>query len=194
MQGLLGEPKDMHKTRINSLILSTFLIVSLPAYAHNSSAVKLHQSTSIESNLIADTTSIDLISAGVTLFNSLINPPSRSAEITADAEVKKARIAADAEIAKEKLRLEANKSTDRVTPVLNQWGVARVTCAPSLVFINGITTDTVCIQPNSGITAGYYSYDSAKQRLVRTNTNIQTIQTIQNVQNTRVSNSTDRGF
>jgi hypothetical protein len=110
-----------------------------------------------------------LIGVGASIINNLINPPTRSAEISADAEVKKAKIAAEAEIAKEKLRIEAGKSTDRVTPVLNQWGVARVACAPGLAFVNGITTDTVCIQPSNSMPAGYYTYDSAKQQLLRTN-------------------------
>jgi hypothetical protein len=190
MQGLLREPKDMHKTRLSILIISTFLTASLPASARNLS-VAVDQHPALNTTLIAQATSTDLISVGATLLNSLINPPSRSAEINADAEVRKAKIAADAEIAKEKLRIEASKSTDRVTPVLNQWGVARVSCAPGLVFINGITTDTVCIQPSQDILSGYYNYDSAKQQLVRTNNNIQTTQ---NIQTTRASNSRDRGF
>jgi hypothetical protein len=113
--------------------------------------------------------SIDIFGLGATIINGLINPPSRPAEILADTELKKAKIAAETEIAKEKMRLEATKNTDRVTPVLNQWGVARVACAQGLVFINGITTDTVCIQPSTAMASGYYTYDSAKQRLIRDN-------------------------
>ena len=195
MSGLLGEPKYMHKTRLSLLILSTLLTVSLPVYANNLPVAGTNQNSSTKSTLIAQAAPIDLIGVGATLINSLINPPQRSAEINADAEVKKAKIAADAEIIKEKLRIEASK--DRVAPVLNQWGVARVACAPGLVFINGITTDTVCIQPNPAMTAGHYTYDSANQKLIRTSSAVNNtdIQTIQNTQTVRMSNpSRDRGF
>ena len=189
MHGLTGRQHHMHKTRLRLLIISTLLVAGLPAYANNPPVAKLAPPT--QTTVLAQATSPDLITVGVSLLNSLINPPSRSAQINADAEVRKAKIAADTEIAKEKLRIEASKSTDRVTPVLNQWGVARVACAPGSAFINGITIDTVCIQPNADITSGYYSYDSAKQQLVRTSS----VQTTQNVQTTKVSNdSRDRGF
>ena len=177
----------MHANRLSLLIISTLLIASSPAYANTTP--KLEPTTN--KTLLAQS-SPDLITVGVSLLNSLINPPSRSAEINADTEVKKAKIAADAEIVKEKLRIDASKSTDRVTPVLNQWGVARISCAPGLVFINGITTDTVCIQPTADINPGYYSYDSARQQLVR---NSSSVQTTQNIQTTRGANdSRDRGF
>ncbi len=190
MHGLLGEIQNMHRTKLGLLIISTLLVTGLPAYANRPAVAK--QSSPTQTILLAQVNSPDLITVGVSLLNSLINPPSRSAQINADAEVKKAKIAADAEIAKEKLRIEASQSTDRVTPVLNQWGVARVACAPGLVFINGITTDTVCIQPNADMTSGYYSYDNARQQLVRTSS---TIQTTQNIQTTKVtSSSRDRGF
>lgn len=182
----------MRQIKLSLLILTTILAASLPADA---------QDRSSNTTLIAQVNSTDLISVGASIINGLINPPSRSAEITADAEVRKAKIAADAEIAKEKLRIEASKSTDRVTPVLNQWGVAQVACAPGLVFINGITSDTICIQPNSSMTAGYYTYDSGKQQLVRNSANAQNTSStnVQNVQSTRISNptsssSSDRGF
>jgi hypothetical protein len=190
MHGLLGKTQNMHRTKLRLLIISTLLIAGLPAYANQSPVAKRESPT--QTILLAQVNSPDLITVGVSILNSLINPPSRSAQINADAEVRKAKIAADAEIAKEKLRIEASQSTDRVTPVLNQWGVARVACAPGLVFINGITTDTVCIQPNADMTPGYYSYDSARQQLVRTSASVQTTQSIQT---TKVTNSSrDRGF
>jgi hypothetical protein len=186
----MGETKAMHKTRLRLLIISTLLIAT-PAAANQA---RMARSASPQPTLLAQSNPPDLITVGASLLNSLINPPSRSAQINADAEVKKAKIAADAEIAKEKLRIEASQNTDRVTPVLNQWGVARVTCAPGLVFINGITTDTVCIQPSADMTPGYYSYDSARQQLIRTSS-VQTTQNIQNSQTTRViTTSRDRGF
>ncbi|PSB58100.1 hypothetical protein [Chamaesiphon polymorphus] len=173
----------MRQIKLSLLTLTTILAVSFPARAQEQSST---------ATVITQTAQTDLIGAGASIINTLINPPSRSAEIAADAEIKKAKIAADAEIAKEKLRIEASKSTDRVTPVLNQWGVSRIDCAPGAVFVNGIVTETVCIQPTSSLTAGYYTYDSAKQQLVRTNNSDRNIQTIQNVQTTRRSNYTER--
>jgi hypothetical protein len=189
---MTGETKYMHQTKLSLLILTTLLATSLPAYANRPSVARL-EAQAPKTNLIAQTaTTTDLIGVGATLINSWINPPSRSAEITADAEVKKAKIAADADIAKEKLRIEASKSEDKVTPVLDKWGVARTNCAPDTVFITGITTDTVCVQPNTSLTSGYYTYDRTKQQLVRTSNNSQTVQT---VQTTRVSTSAkDSGF
>ena len=159
----------MRQLKLSLLTLTTILAISLPTYAQD------QQSNTQQTTTVAQASSTDLIGVGASLINSLLNPPSRSAEINADAEVKKAKIAAEAEITKEKLRIEASKSTDRVTPVLNQWGVTRVACGPGLVFVNGITTDTVCIQPSNAMAAGYYTYDSAKQQLLRNNgTSVQT--------------------
>jgi hypothetical protein len=156
----------MRQINFSLLTLTTILAISLSAQAQSS---------------VAQTTNTgDLIGAGASIINGLLNPPSRSAEINADAEVKKAKIAAEAEVTKEKLRIEATKNTDRVTPVLNQWGVSRVACGQGLVFINGITTDTVCIKPSNAMAAGYYTYDSAKQQLVRDNSS--SVQTNNNAQ------------
>ena len=179
----------MRQIKFSLLVLTTIFAASLSTYADRASAQQAPQQ-------------VDLIGVGASIINSLINPPSRTAEINAEAEVRKAKIAADADIAKEKLRIEASKSTDRVTPVLNEWGVARVPCAEGLVFINGISTETVCIQPSTAMKAGSYTYDSAKQKLVRnsnnvqtsnnvrTSTNGQTSTNVQTVQTTRESNFT----
>ncbi len=155
----------MRHLKFSLLILTAILSTGLPARAQDQSQ---GQSSAPVQTSQSSPGSVDLIGVGASIINNLINPPTRSAEISADAEVKKAKIAAEAEIAKEKLRIEASKSTDRVTPVLNQWGVTRVACAPGLAFVNGITTDTVCIQPSNSMPAGYYTYDSAKQQLLRT--------------------------
>lgn len=189
---MTGETKYMHQTKLSLLTLIALLTANLPAHASLPSATRMEQQTP-KANLVAQAaTTTDLIGIGATLINNWINPPSRSAEITADAEVKKAKIAADADIAKEKLRIEASKSEDRVTPVLEQWGVTRTNCAPDTVFINGITTDTICVQPNTSLISGYYTYDRTKQQLVRTSNSVQTIQ---NVQTTRVSTfRKDSGF
>jgi hypothetical protein len=182
----------MHQIKLSLLIFATLLTASWPACAYQLSVQPQQQPATKSRMLIADVTSSDFISGGITLLNNLLNPPHRSAEINADTEIRKAKIAAEAEIAKERMRIEASQNTDRVTPVLNQWGVARTNCAPGLVFINGLTTDTVCIQPNQSIAAGYYDYDSAKQQLIRT---ISTTQIVQSKPITRTINSArDRGF
>jgi hypothetical protein len=164
----------MNRTKLSLLLaIVTTVSTSLPASAQMSSG------------------EVNLIGIGVSLVNSLINPPHRDAEIKADAEVKKAQIAAETEITKEKLRIAA----DKVTPMLNQWGVSRVSCAPGLVFINGIDANTVCVQPTGSISAGYYTYNSEKSQLLRTGGTIS--QTTQSIRTTRVTangNASDRGF
>lgn len=143
----------MHQTKLSLLVLTTILATCLPTYAQEQP--------------------LDLLGAGTTIINSLLNPPHRTAEINADVEIRKAKIAADAEIEKEKLRIEANKTVDKVAPILNQWGVSRVNCAPDVVFINGIAPDTVCVHPNRSIAPGYYSYNSDKQQLIRMSSSVQ---------------------
>jgi hypothetical protein len=182
----------MRHIKLSLLILTTLLTSSWPASAYQLSIEPQQQPATTSRVLIADVTSTDFITGGITLLNNLLNPPHRSAEITADTEIKKAKIAAEVEIAKERLRIEASQNTDRVTPVLNQWGVARTNCAPGLVFINGLTTDTICIQPSQTIAAGYYDYNSAKQQLIRT---ISTTQIVQSKPITSTINSArDCGF
>ncbi|WP_310488138.1 hypothetical protein [Chamaesiphon sp. VAR_69_metabat_338] len=182
----------MRHIKLSLLISLSLLTASWPACAHQLSGSQQQRSIATSRVLIADVTSTDFISGGITLLNNLLNPPHRSAEINADTEIRKAKIAAEAEIAKERMRIEANRNTDRVTPVLNQWGVARTNCAPGLVFINGLTTDTVCIKPSQTIVAGYYDYDSAKQQLVKT---ISTTQIVQSkpIMST-INAARDRGF
>ncbi len=139
---------------------------------------------------------INLIGIGVGFIGGLLNPPHRATEIAAEAEVRKAKIMANLEIEREKLRIAAN--ADKITPILNRWGVNRVTCAPDLVTINGLdpTGGSVCIQPSETMAAGYYNYDAAKSLLLRTNTSVtQTTQTIRT--NNRVTSSqtvTSKGF
>jgi hypothetical protein len=165
----------MRHIKLSLLILLSLSTASWPAFAAQLSGSQQQQPTTTSRVLIADITSTDFISGGITLLNNLLNPPHRSAEINADTEIRKAKIAAEAEIAKERMRIEASRNMDRVTPVLNQWGVARTNCAPGLVFINGLTTDTVCIQPSQTIAAGYYDYDSARQQLIKTISNHQIV-------------------
>ena len=159
----------MRQAKLSLLVITAILATSLPTHAQPAGG---------------EMQSTDLIGAGVSLIKNLLDPPSRKAEITADTELKKAKIAAEAEVTKEKLRieatkaadaeakkeksqLEATKNADKVTPLLTQWGVSRVNCAPGLVFISGLGSDTVCIQPSPSMGAGAYTYDNAKQQLVR---------------------------
>ncbi len=148
----------MHQTKLSAILITTILATCLPVYAQEQSQ------------------SIDLIGVGTTLLNSIINPPHRTAEINAEVEIKKAKIAAEAEIEKERMRIEANKTADQVTPMLTQWGVSRVDCSPNVAFINGVSTDTICIQPNQAIKPGYYNYDREKGQLIRTSSSIQVTQ------------------
>ena len=101
------------------------------------------------------------------VINGLLSPPHRTAEINARADVEKEKLRQQAEVEKAKIAAEATKNTDRVAPVLTQWGVNRVNCAPGVAFINGLSTDTVCINPTGTIQAGYYNYSPDRQLLVR---------------------------
>jgi hypothetical protein len=125
--------------------------------------------TILATHLPAQAQQIDLVNASISVFNSLVNPPHRAEEIRAEAEIKKAKINAQMELDREKMRIEANKSIDRAAPLLNQWGATRIPCTPGVVFVNGITTDTVCINPSGAIPSGYYSYSSGNNLLVRAN-------------------------
>jgi hypothetical protein len=191
----------MRQVKFMLVLLTAILATSLPTYAADDSSSSSSSTSSSSSASTSTTsssisfTSSDILGAGLSIINNLLNPPSRSTQIKADAEVLKAKIVADAEVTKERLRLEAVKTTDRVTPILNQWGVAKINCAPGLVFVNGITTDTVCVQPNASMTPGYYTYDSTKQQLIRNSGGVQSsvsVQTVQNVQTTSVSTPTAR--
>jgi hypothetical protein len=130
--------------------LATNLVTGLPASAELSSG------------------DVNLIGIGAGLITNLLNPPHRTAEINAEVELKKAKLAADVEIEREKLRLAA--TADKVGPILNKWGVARVSCAPELVFINGIeaNANTICVKPTKDLTPGYYTYNQEKGVLLRT--------------------------
>ena len=178
----------MRQPKLSLLVLSTILAASLSTHTDRAFAQN-------------EPSTIDIIGVGATILNNWLNPPSRVAEIAADAEIKKAKIAADAEITKEKLRIDASRGVGASNPMLDKWGVSQVPCAPGLVFINGVTNDTICIQPSKAIVAGYYTYDTAKQRLVKNSQNQpnpsstpnsqpspENVQTVQNTQTTRVSN------
>jgi hypothetical protein len=109
------------------------------------------------------------------LINSIINPPHRAAQISAETEIQKAKIAAQVQVEVERMRLAA--SADKVAPILDRWGVIRVTCTPGAVFINdlGNNSNTVCIKPNQAIAAGYYTYDGQRGVLLRNSTSRLTI-------------------
>ena len=85
---------------------------------------------------------------------------------------------AEMELERERMRIAANQAADKVAPVLNQLGVSRTSCAPGLVFINGIDANTVCVQPTVALAPGYYTYDRDRQILIRNSTTSQTTQVI----------------
>ena len=113
---------------------------------------------------------VNLIGIGASLLNNILYPPYRSTEIQAEAEVRKAKIAAEMELERERMRIAAAQAADKVAPILDRWGVNRISCAPGLVFINGIDANTVCIQPTVAIAPGYYTYDGDRQILLRNST------------------------
>jgi hypothetical protein len=113
------------------------------------------------------------------VINGILSPPHRKDEITANANVEMEKLRQNAIIEKAKITAEAGKTVDRVAPILTQWGVNRVNCAPGVVFINGLSTGTVCLNPTASIPAGYYNYSSDRQQLVRIETN--NTQTVANV-------------
>ena len=140
------------------------------------------------------------------VINNIFSPPHRTAEINARADVEKEKLRQQAEVEKAKIAAEATKNTDRVAPVLTQWGVNRVNCAPGVAFINGLSADTVCITPTGSIAAGYYNYSPDRQLLVRVDgnnastapaanvTKVQTNNTSTSASATPVTKNTDRGF
>ncbi len=140
------------------------------------------------------------------VLNTIISPPQRTAEINARAEVEKEKLRQEAEIKKAQIAADASKNTDRVAPVLTQWGVNRVNCAPGVAFINGLSADTVCITPTGSIAAGYYNYSPDRQLLVRVDgnnaptaapaANVATVQTntSTSASATTVTKNADRGF
>ena len=174
----------MRQPQLSLLVIGTILVASLSTHTDRVFAQNAP-------------TVVDLIGVGATILNNWINPPNRGAEIAADADIRKAKIAADAEIAKEKLRIDASRGIGTSNPILERWGVSQVPCAPGLVFINGVTNDTICIQPSKAIGAGYYTYDTAKQKLIENSQNRPNtpttpspvnVQTVQNIQTTKISN------
>ncbi len=105
------------------------------------------------------------------VIRDIFNPPNQVEEIKARADVEKTRLQQQAEIEKAKIAAEANKSSDRVSPVLTQWGANRVNCAPGVAFINGLSADTVCINPTGSILSGYYNYNPDRKQLIRVDVN-----------------------
>ena len=207
----------MHQAKLSLLVITAILATSLPAQAQpaggeGQSTDLIGAGVSLLKNLLDPPSRKAELSADTELKKAKI---AAEAEITkekmrieatraADAEAKKekaqleAKSTADADTKKEKTQLEA-KNADKVTPVLTQWGVSRVNCAPGLVFISGLGNDTVCVQPSPSMGAGAYTYDNGKQQLVRTSggtasTSSSTAtsekndgETIQKVQSTKVS-------
>lgn len=55
--------------------------------------------------------------------------------------------------------------TDRTTQLFAQWGWTKIPCTIGAVFIKGLETETVCINPTSNIPAGEYIFDLATNQL-----------------------------
>ncbi len=104
------------------------------------------------------------------VISNIVSPPHRQTEINARAEIEKERLRQQAGIEQAKIAAEASKNLDRVSPILTRWGVNQVNCAPGGTFINGLSVDTICINPTAAIPAGYYNYSADRQLLVRVET------------------------
>jgi hypothetical protein len=59
----------------------------------------------------------------------------------------------------------AAASTDPVNNLFREWGWQKVSCAPGLVFIKGLSAETVCTNPTNTIPAGEYFYNSSNSQL-----------------------------
>lgn len=105
------------------------------------------------------------------VITDILSPRHRGAEIDAHARIEMEKIKQQGETDRARIAAEANKNVDRVAPILTQWGVSRVSCTPGGVFINGLSGDTVCVNPTAPIPAGHYNYSPERQALVRINTN-----------------------
>jgi hypothetical protein len=154
----------MHRNKLSLLICATVL-----------STLSIGRPASAQ---VLQSGDVNLIGIGASLLNNILYPPYRGVEIQAEAEVRKAKIAAEMELERERMRIAAAQAADKVAPILDRWGVDRISCAPGLVFINGIDANTVCIQPTVAIAPGYYTYDRDRQILLRNSTTSQTTQVI----------------
>jgi hypothetical protein len=101
------------------------------------------------------------------IITTILSPPHRMTEITAHADIEKERLRQQADVEKAKIAAEATRNIDRVSPILARWGVNRVACTPGSVFINGLSIDTVCINPINAVTAGYYNYSPEQNPSIR---------------------------
>jgi hypothetical protein len=134
----------------------------------------------IQGNTNITTTAIQ---AGSQILGGLINPPSRREEAQANAQVEIARLHEETERQKlelERLRLQTqqpNKNNVLITNDsiidIDQWltqrGLTKTACLPGVVFIVGLSRDTVCINPTSQVPSGVYQYDSTIGVLIRRN-------------------------
>jgi hypothetical protein len=117
-----------------------------------------------------------LLTQSATLLGSLINPPSRSAQIQARTEQQ--RIAAETERERMRIQLErermeqerllATAPTDPIAQLLAQWGWSRIACNSGIpvIAISGMANEAVCVQPTAYVPAGNYSFNPATNQLV----------------------------
>ena len=61
----------------------------------------------------------------------------------------------------------ANDQSQQASSILAQWGLQQVPCdSPGLVFISGLSSDVVCINPTPEIPAGEYRYNAQTHQLI----------------------------
>jgi hypothetical protein len=92
------------------------------------------------------------ISAGAQVLTALINRPRQPKEPPQTVQVQPQQIVAVA-------------PTDPVDTLFREWGWQKVSCSPGLVFIKGLSAETVCTNPTSDIPAGEYFYNSSSSQL-----------------------------
>jgi hypothetical protein len=164
------EVSSQYKARNCDKLLEMKGLVSI---AEIQSQVDKHR-TDTDFEIVKDNNSTDLITAGIgagaQLLGQLFNPPSRSAEVMANARIKEAEILARAEVEKERLRLEQSKlAADPLNQTLVALGIQRVDCVPGLVFISGIgdSQQWICTYPTSSLPAGYYEYNRLQHSFIQ---------------------------
>ena len=143
--------------------------------AQTDQARSQHQLEAVRSNNRTNTTNTVVNQTGQ-LLGSIINPPSRSAQI--NARVERERIAADLERNRMQIQLErerieqerllASANSDPIAQTLAAWGWSRISCETNLpiVAISGLANEAVCVQPTATMPAGNYSFDATANRLV----------------------------
>ena len=163
--------KSAAATLLGSILLLTIVA---PAHAEVTSSGQttppIYNPPVYTQNQDSNSPNFNLSGVVTGVITDILSPRHRGAEIDAHARIEIAKIQEQGNTERAKITAEANKTIDRVAPILTQWGVSRVSCTPGGVFINGLSSDTVCINPTAPIPAGHYNYSPERQALVRINT------------------------